>query len=441
MTGVLPQSPFSNITFPDPSVPPPAAWASLTSTVLTGDMDPLPALEAACVLLRAAGADVATVNLRHPDPAGRDGWTPLGERAWLHQSHSPHSTCRVGPAGDTGTARDAIRNPWLSQCCRDHAGVSVADVTLLPEEAADERADLTDRDVRGFIAAVLRVDGVVFGSIGGMRSDAGPWPADLLAGMALLAAAVGSRLLLARRRDEVADSVAAAAAARDAQNRFLSSVGHEMRTPLAAVIGSLDLLKDEAGEAGIELGDIDVALGASNHLMSVVDDLLTHARLYNGAGEPSSAANVADAVSDALHWSQAGILRRGIAVTAAVPSDADVNVPPTVLRQVLVNLVTNAVNYNHEHGTVRIDAEPVETSRGRRWKILVADDGPGLTEQEALTVFDPFVRCLPHGENTVPGTGLGLALSRSLLSRYDAVIGVRSEPGHGATFWMDLPAS
>jgi CheY-like chemotaxis protein/anti-sigma regulatory factor (Ser/Thr protein kinase) len=105
------------------------------------------------------------------------------------------------------------------------------------------------------------------------------------------------------------------------------------------------------------------------------------------------------------------------------------------LKQVLLNLITNAIKYNSESGTVTISAEEIE---GHRLRIRVRDTGPGIRTEYRDKLFTPFER-LGAEQTTVEGTGLGLALSKRLLEMMGGSIGVENNPDCGCTFWMDLP--
>jgi CheY-like chemotaxis protein len=105
------------------------------------------------------------------------------------------------------------------------------------------------------------------------------------------------------------------------------------------------------------------------------------------------------------------------------------------IRQVLLNLLTNAVKYNHNEGNVRIDCAPAGEGRLR---ISVQDTGPGIDAEKRSRVFTPFDR-LGAEQGDVEGTGLGLALSKALMEAMGGTIGVESAPGFGSTFWLELP--
>ncbi len=115
-----------------------------------------------------------------------------------------------------------------------------------------------------------------------------------------------------------------------------------------------------------------------------------------------------------------------------------VEATPSGVRQVLTNLVGNAVTHNRLGGSVTVTASRASGEAGEpRVRISVKDTGPGLTPRQLSQVFEPFVRFAEPG---VRGTGLGLSLARAVAERDGGRLGVDSRPGEGSTFWIDLPA-
>jgi signal transduction histidine kinase len=132
-------------------------------------------------------------------------------------------------------------------------------------------------------------------------------------------------------------------------------------------------------------------------------------------------------------------LTAGVTVSSDVARGTRVLTTASGLRQILTNLVGNAVLYNVPGGTVRLVLSWARDEFGEpRVRISVQDSGPGLSVEQQRDVFKPFVRFADPG---VKGTGLGLSLSRSLAERDGGMIGVESVPGEGSVFWLDLPAA
>jgi PAS domain S-box-containing protein len=262
-------------------------------------------------------------------------------------------------------------------------------------------------------------------------------------------------------RDVTADKVAAAELreARDvaeeasqAKSEYLSRMSHELRTPLTAILGYSDLLEmREPREDQTEA--ISAVQEASGHLLSLVNDVLDIARIEAGR-ETFSSESVAleSIVEECVRLVAPSALGQHNTVTRALGDCAHAYVLADRQRlvQVLLNLLSNAVKYSGEGAHIFVEAsreagvEVAETGAGTSavhgdWiRIAVRDTGPGFTPEEKARLFQPFER-LGAERTTVPGTGLGLALTRKLVEGMDGTIGVDSEHGAGSTFWVRLP--
>jgi signal transduction histidine kinase/CheY-like chemotaxis protein len=226
-------------------------------------------------------------------------------------------------------------------------------------------------------------------------------------------------------------------AATDAKNEFLSRMSHELRSPLTAVIGFSELL----GQSNLDDRQrerLAMIRKASEHLLTLMNEVLDLSRIESGSISISPETVALESiVEDAL------ALMRPLAEAREVvihPPDVEagaeyVFVDHQRLKQVLLNLLSNAVKYNRPEGEIRLWAEPEGSDEVR---ITVADTGRGLDEGSIGKLFVPFER-LDAASAGIEGTGLGLALSRTLLEAMDGSIGVASEPGLGSRFWLVVP--
>ncbi|HUP33131.1 MAG TPA: PAS domain-containing protein [Gaiellaceae bacterium] len=219
---------------------------------------------------------------------------------------------------------------------------------------------------------------------------------------------------------------------------FVSTVSHELRTPLAAIYGAAMTLRREDVTLGSEQqeGMLEVIAGESQRLARIVNDILLASRLDSGA-ETMSIGN-ADAIE----------IARGVLAAAETHLPADVELvlaapdpgpqvaaDPDALRQVLVNLVENAVKYSPEGGRVELELAPQDGGL----RFAVRDRGLGIPASEHERIFEKFFRLDPNLSRGVGGTGLGLYISRELVRRMGGRIRVESEPGRGSTFSFELP--
>jgi NO-binding membrane sensor protein with MHYT domain/nitrogen-specific signal transduction histidine kinase/ActR/RegA family two-component response regulator len=228
----------------------------------------------------------------------------------------------------------------------------------------------------------------------------------------------------------------ASAAASRAKSEFLSRMSHELRTPLNAILGFGQLMELDATTPDQQENATQVLKGG-RHLLTLINEVLDITGIESGhltmSIEPVQLGEVANEVLD---------LMNPLATARRVTMSHDLGGPMFVhadrqrLKQVLLNLVANAVKYNREGGVVRMYAT-VEPSD--KLRISVTDSGPGIRSDRIARLFTPFDRLGVASQ--VEGTGLGLALSKRLVEAMAGAIGVDSRDGQGSTFWIELPAA
>jgi signal transduction histidine kinase/DNA-binding NarL/FixJ family response regulator len=228
----------------------------------------------------------------------------------------------------------------------------------------------------------------------------------------------------------------AAEAANQAKSDFLSRMSHELRTPLNAVIGFAQLL--EMDDLTVTQRDsVHQIVRGGEHLLDLINEVLDIARIETGRLRLSlEPVRLDDVVHEVVDLVRPLAVARGIAIPYKVPQTCGCHVygDRQRLKQVLLNLIGNAVKYNRDHGRVDVDCEPVSDGRVR---VRVADTGPGIAPEKLEMVFTPFER-LDAETTGIEGTGLGLALARGLVDAMGGELGVESTVGVGSTFWVDL---
>jgi PAS domain S-box-containing protein len=220
---------------------------------------------------------------------------------------------------------------------------------------------------------------------------------------------------------------------------FVATASHELRTPLAAIYGAAKTLRRSDGldEEGVEKL-IEIISGESERLARVIEDILFASHLDSGrlpmASEHVDVAALARDVAEAIEVQ----LGNGVTLQVDAPPSGlpGVDVDPTKLRRVLVNLLENAIKYSPEGGPVVLR---VAADNGRL-RIEVRDEGLGIPRGEQARIFEKFYRADPQLARGVGGTGLGLYICRELVQRMGGEIDVESEPGRGSTFTVELPA-
>ena len=268
-------------------------------------------------------------------------------------------------------------------------------------------------------------------------ADEVDWLGGYAAGLAIALDRVRVAELSARTQAELRRARDLAESASRAKSEFLSRMSHELRTPLTAMIGFAELLLlDDLGEQQIH--HVQTILRAGEHLLALINEILDIARIEEGRLSLSPEPLVLSrAVADVLDLIRPLAKGREVEVrVGALDESLMVSADHQRLMQVLINLVTNAVKYNRRGGWVEIDAAAAE----RTVRVLVRDSGPGLRKEELERLFSPFERLSAAGSE-VDGTGLGLALSKSLMEAMNGRIGVTSEVGRGSDFWIELPVA
>lgn len=232
--------------------------------------------------------------------------------------------------------------------------------------------------------------------------------------------------------------------AMQARSDFLAVMSHEMRTPLNGIIGVAGLLLDLP--AGTPLGpaerhDIATILQSGEHLLQLVNDILDFSRLEAGRLElDETAFDIRVVVTAAIDLLRAEARRKGLSLVLEVDADVPVRAggDPSRLRQVLLNLVGNAVKFTQAGGVrVEVGRGPSEPG-GLRLAFRISDTGIGIAPEALERLFGEFVQADSSISRRFGGSGLGLSISRQLVERMGGHITVESTPGVGSVFRFDL---
>ena len=227
--------------------------------------------------------------------------------------------------------------------------------------------------------------------------------------------------------------------ANNAKSEFLSRMSHELRTPLNAILGFGQLLEMDH-LTSTQKSSVAQILRGGRHLLDLINEVLDIARIESGSVEfKLEPVPVSELVSATLLLVGPLAKARGIRFDPLLPAACRLEMLADRgrLTQVLLNLLSNAIKYNRDHGRVSLHCEERE---GGRVRLSVTDTGLGLTSEEVARLFTPFER-LGATRLGVEGTGIGLAISRSLAEAMGGSLGVDTEPGRGCTFFVDLPAA
>ena len=242
--------------------------------------------------------------------------------------------------------------------------------------------------------------------------------------------------LLASRAADLVKARDAAMQATQAKNTFLSSTSHELRTPLNSILGFAQLL--EMSELSADDSDgVERILGAGRHLLALINELIDIARIESGDLSLSLEPVLISPLIE-----ETGQLMAPLAAERSIRIIQQCTHPALAVQadrqrvaQVLVNLISNAVKYNHQGGTITISCQEHGTGQAA---IVVSDTGPGISPENIERVFVPFDR-LGAEATAVEGTGIGLPLARTLTEAMHGQLTVSSVLGQGAAFTVRLP--
>lgn len=239
-----------------------------------------------------------------------------------------------------------------------------------------------------------------------------------------------AQLDLERARDE-------ALVASQLKSQFVANVSHEIRTPLSGVVGLTEILSRNSSLDEDAKESVSRIYSSSKRLLSILNDLLDFAKLEAGKVEvDKSAFSLRAVIDDVIGLSQPKVDEKGLVITieylGTVP---DVIVgDQSKLRQVLLNLVHNAVKFT-ERGGVQVSVEVADPDL----RFLVTDTGVGIDSVNQSKLFQPFVQADGSVRREFGGTGLGLSIAQQYVHLMGGQIGLESAPGRGSTFWFTIP--
>ena len=245
-------------------------------------------------------------------------------------------------------------------------------------------------------------------------------------------------LELRNKNEQLGRALEAARSATEAKSRFLAGISHELRTPLNAIIGFSELIHDgRVGPVSDEqrefLSDI---LTSAGHLLRLINDILDLSKIEAGKMQfrperrpiQTLAAEVCEVVRPLAE-------KKNLQLTIDAPSELTAVLDPSRFKQVLYNFLSNAVKFTPAGGRVSVRVTPEGESR---FRVEVEDTGIGIEPSEMPLLFKEFQQ-LPHSRKADQGTGLGLALTRTIVEAQGGKVAVRSQPGHGSVFSAVLP--
>lgn len=226
--------------------------------------------------------------------------------------------------------------------------------------------------------------------------------------------------------------------ANHAKSQFLSSMSHELRTPMNAILGFSQLLEMNDKLKDADKNYVNEILKAGEHLLELINEILDLSKIESGKMELSmEPVIIEDVLNECLQLITPLANDKSIVIDVHPAAKICVHADRLRLKQSLVNLLSNAIKYNRQYGKVTVTMEPRSDNSIR---ITVTDTGSGIAEQDLKKLFKPFNR-LVDANSGIEGTGIGLAITKSIIENMQGRIGVTSELDKGSEFWIELPAT
>ena len=244
-----------------------------------------------------------------------------------------------------------------------------------------------------------------------------------------------------RAQDAAAEALQSAERASKAKTDFLSNMSHDIRTPMNAIIGITTLMKNELHEPEKLAEHLGKLESSGQLLLGIINNILDMSRIESGKTTLNvEKMNLPQQISqlDSIIRQQAGQRRQTFTVNTHLQHE-NVLADPNRLNQVLMNILSNAVKYTPTGGHIRFEVEELPRNEHyARYRFVVQDDGIGMSEEFQKTLFEPFTREEKSGTNKVQGTGLGMAITKSIVDLMGGSISVESATGKGTRFEVVL---
>jgi signal transduction histidine kinase len=316
--------------------------------------------------------------------------------------------------------------------------VAESDITEPGAYIGPNRENLIESGVRAILAVPMVREGQLIGCLGVTRNQPGDFPAQTIELLRTFASQSALAIQNARLFREIEDKNRQLEAASRHKSQFLANMSHELRTPLNAIIGFSEVLSARMfgglNEKQEEyLRDIHES---GQHLLSLINDILDLSKIEAGRMElDPTVFDLPTAIDHALTFVRERAARRGIALHRAVDQRlGQIRGDERKIKQVLLNLLSNALKFTSEGGRIDVGAG-VADGMAQVW---VTDTGIGIAPENQDAVFEEF-RQVGTAARKVEGTGLGLTLSRKFVELHGGRIWVESKPGVGSTFRFTLP--
>ena len=231
--------------------------------------------------------------------------------------------------------------------------------------------------------------------------------------------------------------------ANNAKSTFLSNMSHDIRTPMNAIIGFTTIAQSRIDNRDQVRDCLDKVLSSSNHLLSLINDILDMSRIESGKVQiKMQECNLAELMHNIVNIIQPQVKakQQKFCIDTCEVANEDVIADPLKLNQVLINLLSNAVKYTPPEGTVefRIFQKEADEDGYGAYVFIVKDNGIGMAPEFVKHIFEPFERESTVTLSGIQGTGLGMAITKNIVDMMGGMINVESSPGVGSTFTVEI---
>jgi GAF domain-containing protein len=318
-------------------------------------------------------------------------------------------------------------------------------VVQIPDCQADREYDFPETQkltgARTVLAIPLLREGVPLGTIGLWKTEVAPFTDKQIELLTTFADQAVIAIENVRLFDEIQDKNRQLQLASEHKSQFLASMSHELRTPLNAIIGLTEMMVTNAARFGTEkaLEPLRRVNAAGTHLLSLINEILDLSKIEAGKLELNpERINLARLIDEVVGTAgQLAEKNKNRLIIEAQENLGALNADPMRLKQILLNLLSNACKFTKE-GEVALRVRTV--ADGRDWvELAVADTGIGMTAEQLAKLFQDFTQADSLTARRYGGTGLGLAISRKLARMMGGDVTVASEPGKGSVFTVRLP--
>jgi signal transduction histidine kinase len=338
------------------------------------------------------------------------------------------------------TARIRLGEGATGQAASTRAPVQILDTSEERERAVSRVRPVLNRlGYRSLLTVPILREQQIMGGLTVWRRQVGEFEAEVVNLLQTFATQSALAIHNARLFREIEEKSKQLAVASQHKSEFLANMSHELRTPLNAIIGFSEVLQERLfGELNEKQSEYtDDILSSGRHLLSLINDILDLSKIEAGRMELEvTTFHLPDAIENALLLIRERASRHGIKLERVTDDRlGDFTGDERKVKQILVNLLTNAVKFTREGGQVKVEARPGDSAV----IVSVADTGIGIAKEDQEAIFEEFRQAGGNYAQKREGTGLGLTLTKRFVEMHGGRIWVESEIGKGSTFTFTLP--